>query len=110
MVGSIILIGVIFAFSSLTEGYPSDAWNQGACDPDAWANEKGPCCSSWGWCGNSDGHCSCPTCVDYRGKDFPIPSFGAPVFNGDQVQSLYGGGASGSYERTNNPWAWGWGK
>ena len=32
------------------------------CDP------KGlfPCCSAHGWCGNSDGHCECNGCRDFR--------------------------------------------
>jgi len=24
-----------------------------------------PCCSNHGWCGFSDAHCDCPSCVDY---------------------------------------------
>ena len=27
-----------------------------------------PCCSNKGWCGISDPHCKCDTCVDYRGE------------------------------------------
>jgi len=25
-----------------------------------------PCCSNWGWCGGSTGHCSCNGCKDWR--------------------------------------------
>lgn len=32
------------------------------CDP----SSANPCCSEWGFCGSSTGHCSCPKCVDYR--------------------------------------------
>ena len=38
----------------------------GQCDPNANAKKKGPCCSSRGWCGNSDAHCKCGGCIDYR--------------------------------------------
>ena len=31
------------------------------CDPDG----ENPCCSSFGECGNTANHCSCPDCVDY---------------------------------------------
>ena len=27
---------------------------------------RNPCCSGGGWCGNTDDHCKCPTCIDYR--------------------------------------------
>lgn len=45
--------------------FPADNGNPGQCDPSANANEKGPCCSPLGWCGNSAAHCDCPTCVNY---------------------------------------------
>ena len=32
------------------------------CDP----KSKSPCCSEWGFCGSTSGHCSCENCVDYR--------------------------------------------
>merc|ERR1712117_820497 len=38
----------------------------GQCDPTANANQKGPCCSSIGWCGNSHNHCECYGCIDFR--------------------------------------------
>jgi len=44
----------------LSDGKP------GQCDPNGWANEVGPCCSKWGWCGNSADHCDCAECIDYR--------------------------------------------
>ena len=36
----------------------------------AWCNPNGEayCCSEWGYCGNSEGHCNCEKCVDYRNK------------------------------------------
>ena len=42
------------------------------CDPRANANEKGPCCSSLGWCGNSDAHCKCTGCVDFTYNGNPM--------------------------------------
>ena len=42
------------------EGIPSQ------CDPEAQGNERGPCCSNAAWCGNSDAHCNCEGCIDYR--------------------------------------------
>ena len=44
---------------------PLDDGRPGQCDPNANANEKGPCCSSLGWCGNSDAHCKCAGCQDF---------------------------------------------
>ena len=44
----------------------------GQCDPTKEENEKGPCCSSGGWCGSSHNHCNCTTCVDYRQKQGDI--------------------------------------
>ena len=40
----------------------------GECDPKKSANEKGPCCSSGGYCGNSKNHCKCSKCIDFRTK------------------------------------------
>jgi len=45
--------------------FPAPSGEPGQCDPEANANEKGPCCSPLGWCGNSAAHCDCPTCIDY---------------------------------------------
>ena len=45
----------------LSNGKPTE------CDPKG----KYPCCSGK-WCGNTDAHCKCENCVDYRiGKLFP---------------------------------------
>ena len=41
----------------------------GRCDPDANANEKGPCCSSLSWCGNTPAHCTCKGCIDFTKGD-----------------------------------------
>ena len=38
----------------------------GQCDPKVLVDQKGPCCSAWGWCGPTDEHCKCDKCVDYR--------------------------------------------
>lgn len=44
---------------------------------------EGPCCSQWGWCGNTDAHCKCDGCTDFRldwrkdqrcGPGYPAPS------------------------------------
>ena len=34
------------------------------CDP---TSDK-PCCSDYGYCGNSPSHCTCSSCVDYRNE------------------------------------------
>jgi hypothetical protein len=34
----------------------------GQCDP---ASES-PCCSPYGWCGNTAAHCDCADCIDYQ--------------------------------------------
>jgi len=34
----------------------------GECDPSG----KHPCCSNYGWCGNTENHCRCSGCIDYR--------------------------------------------
>ncbi|XP_050728616.1 neuropilin-2-like isoform X2 [Eriocheir sinensis] len=40
-----------------------NGWDQPAeCDP---ASDR-PCCSDYGYCGNSLSHCGCPDCIDYR--------------------------------------------
>ena len=41
--------------NSLPDGTP------GQCNPDG---DK-PCCSSYGWCGNTPKHCSCSSCTNY---------------------------------------------
>merc|ERR1712059_41241 len=50
------------------KAYPSEDWDLGACDFSARKNEVGPCCSKFGWCGDSPTHCDCAGCVDYRDK------------------------------------------
>jgi len=35
------------------------------CNPALSGPKQGPCCSASGFCGNSETHCNCPTCVDY---------------------------------------------
>merc|ERR1719206_1557450 len=35
------------------------------CNPKLSGRRKGPCCSASGYCGNTEKHCSCNTCVDY---------------------------------------------
>lgn len=42
--------------------YPNALGGIGQCH----ANGISPCCSRFGWCGNSDLHCNCDDCVDYR--------------------------------------------
>merc|ERR1712117_833020 len=46
--------------------YPLPDGRPGQCDPTANENGKGPCCSSIFWCGNSDAHCKCSGCIDFR--------------------------------------------
>ena len=52
---------------SITPGGPMSA-----CDPTAFANEVGPCCSNYAYCGDTVKHCECPECTDYsKMLDFP---------------------------------------
>ncbi|XP_066268804.1 uncharacterized protein [Branchiostoma lanceolatum] len=46
------------------DSYEGHGGNPGQCDP----NSITPCCSTGGWCGGSDAHCSCSGCVDFRSK------------------------------------------
>ena len=57
--------------------YPLDDGRPGQCDPNADENGKGPCCSPFGWCGNSRQHCPCSGCTDFRqpGKYMPVTAF-----------------------------------
>ena len=48
--------------------HPHSDGRHGQCDPEAWSDLLGPCCSADGWCGQSDDHCLCNECVDYRGN------------------------------------------
>jgi len=36
------------------------------CNPQS---EHSYCCNAWGWCGEGEANCDCPTCKDYRKKD-----------------------------------------
>ena len=42
--------------------YPLPDGTPGQCDSDG---DK-PCCSSYGWCGNTDEYCTCGDCIDYN--------------------------------------------
>ena len=35
------------------------------CNPELSGPKKGPCCSPAGYCGDTEAHCACATCVDY---------------------------------------------
>ena len=52
----------------LLNGNPSE------CDP----TSVYFCCSKWGFCGNTDAHCKCPSCVDYTGNSFSFGCHGKP--------------------------------
>jgi len=47
------------------EEFPLPDGSPGQCDPAGDGPRKGPCCSPKGFCGNTDKHCKCGTCVDY---------------------------------------------
>ncbi|XP_035687284.1 scavenger receptor class F member 1-like isoform X2 [Branchiostoma floridae] len=57
--------------------FPAPGASPGQCNP----YSDGPCCSSGGWCGATEAHCTCNGCKDYRkwradsrcGADFPAP-------------------------------------
>ncbi|XP_037804924.1 uncharacterized protein LOC119599266, partial [Penaeus monodon] len=42
--------------------FPLPSMAPSECDPDS----DRPCCSDYGYCGNSLSHCSCPDCIDFR--------------------------------------------
>ncbi|KAI8477942.1 hypothetical protein Bbelb_443250 [Branchiostoma belcheri] len=44
------------------DGFSAPGAAVAECDP----HSCNPCCSGSGWCGNTEGHCGCPDCVDYR--------------------------------------------
>jgi len=55
-------------------GHPGLAGNAiGECD----TNGGSFCCSPYGYCGNTEAHCKCDDCIDYR------PCYGETVCNGD---------------------------
>ncbi|XP_019641419.1 PREDICTED: uncharacterized protein LOC109482960 [Branchiostoma belcheri] len=64
--------------------FPAAAADPGECDP----NSDAPCCSSEGYCGSTDNHCTCSGCKDYRPKwrnDWKCgPNFPAPGANPGQ--------------------------
>ena len=35
------------------------------CNPAVTGPRKGPCCSGAGYCGDTEDHCGCDTCVEY---------------------------------------------
>ncbi|KAI8510906.1 hypothetical protein Bbelb_118220 [Branchiostoma belcheri] len=41
--------------------FPAPGGGPGECDPESCF----PCCSQYGYCGNTDDHCICGSCVDY---------------------------------------------
>merc|ERR1712055_1166701 len=43
--------------------------NIAQCNPSG----NDPCCSAGGWCGNTDAHCYCDGCTDYRGYSEGCP-------------------------------------
>ena len=51
----------------LPDGTPAQCNPAGPLGP----QQAGPCCSEYGYCGSSPGHCECANCMDYRtGKTF----------------------------------------
>ncbi|XP_078666203.1 uncharacterized protein LOC144908469 isoform X3 [Branchiostoma floridae x Branchiostoma belcheri] len=44
------------------DGFSAPSAEVAECDP----HSCNPCCSGSGWCGNTEGHCGCPDCVDHR--------------------------------------------
>jgi len=65
------------------KGFNNDMGTPGQCNPEASANQEGPCCSSVNWCGNSDAHCKCDGCVDYSETAItPIEAKMSSVWNG----------------------------
>ncbi|XP_066270827.1 uncharacterized protein [Branchiostoma lanceolatum] len=48
-------------------GFSAPGAEVAECNP----HSCNPCCSGSGWCGNTDDHCGCPDCVDYRSHGVP---------------------------------------
>eukprot|EP01064_Diplonema_japonicum_P009634 TRINITY_DN1710_c0_g3_i1.p1 TRINITY_DN1710_c0_g3~~TRINITY_DN1710_c0_g3_i1.p1 ORF type:complete len:1811 (+),score=485.84 TRINITY_DN1710_c0_g3_i1:85-5517(+) len=46
--------------------FPLASGSPAECNPLAFEDKKGPCCSSKGYCGATSEHCTCTNCVDYR--------------------------------------------
>ena len=64
----LLLLPVLAAISSRVRedgrcgpDFPQEDGSPGPCDP----NSDGFCCSASGWCGNTEAHCTCDTCVNY---------------------------------------------
>jgi len=53
--------------NKLEDGNPSQ------CDPQGNAPKKGPCCSQFGFCGNTEKHCGCQQCVNYGQNNGLLP-------------------------------------
>ena len=45
--------------------YPLPDGSSAQCDPVS----EFYCCSKWGYCGDTDQHCECPDCINYRKVD-----------------------------------------
>jgi len=43
-----------------------DGLTPGQCNPAGDGPRKGPCCSKRGFCGNTENHCNCNGCVNYK--------------------------------------------
>jgi len=50
----------------------ADGVTPGQCNPAGDGPRQGPCCSSRGFCGNTDNHCDCGGCVDYSKQFEPL--------------------------------------
>eukprot|EP00058_Branchiostoma_floridae_P018279 XP_002603768.1 hypothetical protein BRAFLDRAFT_86596 [Branchiostoma floridae] len=81
--------------------FPAKGANPGQCDPGG----PNPCCSSQGYCGSTEAHCTCEGCEDYRyqwlarDSSWVVDSSGTPwVSNGvthDAAKAL--DGVAGTY-------------
>jgi len=80
--------------------YHLPSGNPGQCDPVGNGPKKGPCCSPHGFCGNSEKHCDCATCVDYsvataaKGVSLPQAGGGSWPKAGGASWPKAGGGSS----------------
>ena len=57
--------------------YPLQDGRPAQCDP----NAVYPCCSPAGWCGNTDAHCKCSGCNDFRPTPPVTPGNVLPITN-----------------------------
>ena len=61
---TILIFPLAYKWGPVRDDHKCGPNHQADCDPAGIY----PCCTvASGWCGNSDGHCKCQQCFDFRG-------------------------------------------